>query len=136
MVRKQNFSRKRQAILEALRSTKIHPTAEWVHQTLKNDYPDLSLGTVYRNLAQFKEEGIILSMGVINGQERFDANVSPHSHFICNCCGAVIDIEETFDSCCTVNLSRFIIIMRNFLQSRNKQYHVITNDRPDTDYCN
>ena len=41
MVRKQNFSRKRQAILEALRNTKIHPTAEWVHQTLKNDYPDL-----------------------------------------------------------------------------------------------
>ena len=40
MVRKQNFSRKRQAILEALRNTKIHPTAEWVHQTLKNDYPD------------------------------------------------------------------------------------------------
>ena len=62
MVRKQNFSRKRQAILEALRNTKIHPTAEWVHQTLKNDYPDLSLGTVYRNLSQFKEEGIILSM--------------------------------------------------------------------------
>ena len=51
MVRKQNFSRKRQAILEVLRSTKIHPTAEWVHQTLKSDYPDLSLGTVYRNLA-------------------------------------------------------------------------------------
>ena len=92
MVRKQNFSRKRQAILEALRSTKIHPTAEWVHQTLKNDYPDLSLGTVYRNLAQFKEEGIILSMGVI------DANISPPSHFICNCCGAVIDIEETFEN--------------------------------------
>ena len=98
MVRKQNFSRKRQAILEALRNTKIHPTAEWVHQTLKNDYPDLSLGTVYRNLSQFKEEGIILSMGVINGQERFDANISPHSHFICNCCGAVIDIEETFEN--------------------------------------
>ena len=37
-------------------------------------------------------------MGVINGQERFDANVSPHSHFICNCCGAVIDIEETFEN--------------------------------------
>ena len=98
MVRKQNFSRKRQAILEVLRSTKIHPTAEWVHQTLKSDYPDLSLGTVYRNLAQFKEEGIILSMGVISGQERFDANVSPHSHFICHDCGSVIDIEETFEN--------------------------------------
>ena len=37
-------------------------------------------------------------MGVINGQERFDANISPHSHFICNCCGAVIDIEDTFEN--------------------------------------
>ena len=96
MVRKQNFSRKRQAILETLRGTKIHPTAEWVHQSLKNEYPDLSLGTVYRNLAQFKEEGIILSLGVMNGQERFDGYITPHSHFICNTGGAVIDIEETF----------------------------------------
>ena len=98
MIRKQNFSRKRQAILETLRSTEIHPTAEWIHQTLKNEYPDLSLGTVYRNLAQFKEEGVILSMGVMNGQERFDAKTAPHSHFICNCCGAVFDIDETFEN--------------------------------------
>lgn len=98
MVRKQNFSRKRQAILEALRNTKIHPTAEWVHQTLKNDYPDLSLGTVYRNLSQFKEEGIILSMGVINGRSVL-TRIYPHTLtlFVIGC-GAVIDIEETFEN--------------------------------------
>ena len=98
MEKRQNYSRKREAILSAICSTDIHPTADWIYQKLKPIYPDLSLGTVYRNLSQFKEEGIILSMGVINGQERFDANISPHSHFICNCCDAVIDIEETFEN--------------------------------------
>lgn len=96
MVKKQNFSRKRQAILDTIRSTSIHPTAEWIYQSLKQEYPDLSLGTVYRNLAQFKDEGVILSMGVMNGQERFDSNINPHSHFICTNCEAIIDIEETF----------------------------------------
>ncbi len=96
MVRKQNFSRKRQAIFETLQNTKGHPTAEWIHQSLKHEYPDLSLGTVYRNLAQFKEEGTVISMGVINGQERFDSNIEPHSHFMCNQCNAIIDIKGTF----------------------------------------
>ena len=52
--KKQNFSKKRQAILEVIRGTDIHPTAEWVYQTLKSEYPDLSLGTVYRNIAFFE----------------------------------------------------------------------------------
>lgn len=90
--KKRNFSRKREAILKAVRSTKCHPTAEWVYRTLKPDYPDLSLGTVYRNLAQFKNDGTIVSVGTINGQERYDGNVTPHTHFVCSSCGAVIDI--------------------------------------------
>ena len=48
MNKRQNYSRKREAILSALRSTKTHPTAEWVYLQMKNEYPDLSLGTVYR----------------------------------------------------------------------------------------
>jgi len=96
MERKQNFSRKRQAILGAIRSTVTHPTAEWVYQTLKPDYPDLSLGTVYRNLAQFKNDGVIMSVGIVNGQERYDGNTKPHTHFVCSSCGAVIDIPGEF----------------------------------------
>ncbi|MBW7571793.1 Fur family transcriptional regulator [Caproiciproducens faecalis] len=92
MEKKQNFSRKREAILNAVKNTSIHPTAEWVYQTLKPVYPDLSLGTVYRNLAQFKNDGVIVSVGTVNGQERFDGNTQPHTHFICSSCGAVIDI--------------------------------------------
>ena len=53
-------SRKRDAILACLRSTTCHPTAEWVYQQLKPAIPDLSLGTVYRNLSMFKDEGLVL----------------------------------------------------------------------------
>lgn len=95
---KKNFSRKRQAILETIRETTIHPTAEWVYQTLKPQYPDLSLGTVYRNIAFFKEQGLVIRVSIVNGQERLDGNTSPHSHFICKHCGAVVDIMENFTS--------------------------------------
>lgn len=88
------YSKKREAILEAIRSTDIHPSADWVYQTLRPAYPDLSLGTVYRNLARFKAEGLINSVGIVNGQERFDARVYPHSHLVCQCCGSVLDLPD------------------------------------------
>ena len=60
-------SRKRDAILACLRSTTCHPTAEWVYQQLKPAIPDLSLGTVYRNLSMFKDEGLVISVGTVGG---------------------------------------------------------------------
>lgn len=96
MEKKRNYSRKREAILNAVRSTTAHPTADWVYEKLKPEYPDLSLGTVYRNLAQFKEDGMIVSVGVVNGQERFDGNVRPHAHFVCSECCAVLDIPDEY----------------------------------------
>ena len=87
-------SRKRDAILACVRATDCHPTAEWVYQQLKPSIPDLSLGTVYRNLALFREEGLIDSIGETDGAERFDGNLTPHAHVICSCCGAVIDCFE------------------------------------------
>lgn len=86
-------SKKRDAILSAIRGTKSHPSAEWVYQTLKPQYPDLSLGTVYRNLVFLQEQGAIASIGVVGGQERFDAATAPHTHFVCNSCNTVIDLE-------------------------------------------
>ena len=87
-------SRKRDAILACLRSTTCHPTAEWVYQQLKPQFPDLSLGTVYRNLAAFKAEGVIDSVGVVNGLERYDGNTIPHAHIVCESCGAVLDLMD------------------------------------------
>ena len=87
-------SKKRDAILECVRSTTAHPTADWVYAQLKPQIPDLSLGTVYRNLAMFKQEGIIASVGVVAGMERFDFNTIPHAHYICHQCDAVIDLHD------------------------------------------
>lgn len=92
-MKKQNFSKKRKAIYDIICSTKTHPTAEWVYNQLKGDYPDLSLGTVYRNISLFKETGKIISVGVVDGHERFDGNVAPHTHFVCKCCNNVLDID-------------------------------------------
>ena len=89
----QRFSKKRQSILECLQNTKSHPNAEWIYNQLKTQYPDLSLATVYRNLNQLKEDGLICSLGEVNGQERFDATVKPHTHAVCIKCGKVIDVE-------------------------------------------
>ena len=86
--------RKRNAILSCLRSTTTHPSAEMVHDMLQREHPDISLATVYRNLSLFKNQGIIQSLGMIHGIERFDANTAPHVHFVCNCCSAVMDLHQ------------------------------------------
>ena len=88
-----NF-RKRGAILECLRCSKAHPSADMVHAMLQKDHPDISLATVYRNLALFKKQGLIQSVATVGGIERFDANTEPHVHFICTGCDAVLDLPE------------------------------------------
>ena len=86
--------RKRDAILEYLRSTKAHPSAETIYTDLKQQIPDLAMGTVYRNLTLFKEQGLVSSVATVKGVERFDGNTQPHVHFICQDCDAVIDLME------------------------------------------
>lgn len=87
-------SHKRDAILKCIRQTDTHPTADWIYAQLKPTIPELSLGTVYRNLAMFRQQGDIVSVGVVNGLERFDGNTKPHVHFLCMDCGAVLDIPS------------------------------------------
>lgn len=86
--------RKRNAILSCLRGTDTHPSAEMVHDMLQEEHPDISLATVYRNLSRFKDQGVIQSLGTVNGIERFDANTAPHVHFVCNHCSAVMDLHQ------------------------------------------
>lgn len=86
------YSRKREAILDAIRHADRHPTAAWLYGELKPQFADLSLDTVYRNLRLFKEEGLIVSLGTVNGQEHFESNDHHHGHFICRSCQQMIDI--------------------------------------------
>ena len=88
------YSEKRQAILECLVNTKTHPTAEWIYESLKPEYPRLSIATVYRNLAEMKKEGIIRSVGIVDGFERLDGTTAPHTHAVCSVCGKVIDVMD------------------------------------------
>lgn len=85
-------SKKRQAIYDFFRGSTVHPSAEQVYAALKPQYPDLSLGTVYRNIGVLLDDGLIFSVGNVGGEERYDARLSPHSHFVCTRCGAVCDV--------------------------------------------
>ena len=86
--------RKRNAILACLQGTTSHPSAEMVYEMLQKEHPDISLATVYRNLARFKSQGLVSSVATVRGVERFDAMTHPHVHFICCSCDAVMDLPR------------------------------------------
>jgi Fur family transcriptional regulator, peroxide stress response regulator len=96
---KRNNSIRREKILETLRTTKMHPTAEWVYEQVKMDIPDLSLGTVYRNLKILAEEDRVRVIHSDEGKDHFDGFVEPHHHLICRKCGKVLDYhaDENLD---------------------------------------
>ena len=86
-----NYSKQREAILNELQNRCDHPTATQVYEGVKKVIPNISLGTVYRNLASLVESGEILSVAVGDGKEHFDGDKSFHLHLHCKCCGAIID---------------------------------------------
>ena len=87
-------SKKRDAMLSLLQSSRDHPSADRIYHQLKPEYPDLSLATVYRNLGQLCGQGLVKRVGTVDGQERYDGQTCPHSHFICNRCGCVADLPR------------------------------------------
>jgi Fur family peroxide stress response transcriptional regulator len=87
------FSRQREAILEYLVHTTEHPTADTVYLNIRKSYPNISLGTVYRNLNMLAERGDILKLNCQDGSDHFDGNPKPHYHFQCNSCGRVLDLK-------------------------------------------
>lgn len=86
-------SKQRSRILELLRSTENHPTADWLYERLKKEFPRLSLGTVYRNLSTLIEQGQVKKIHYGSTYDRFEANVNPHYHLICNSCGKIKDFS-------------------------------------------
>lgn len=87
----QRHSGKRDAILCNLRARKDHPTADMIYADMREIYPDISLGTVYRNLSDLCSSGLIIKIGS-EGSERYDGDISYHTHFFCNECGGVADV--------------------------------------------
>jgi Fur family peroxide stress response transcriptional regulator len=81
----------RRVILEVLRGTESHPTAEWVHRLVRRRLPRVSLGTVYRNLRLLVAQG--LAAEIPGPHARFDANMEAHHHFTCLRCGRMLDVD-------------------------------------------
>ena len=90
-------SRQRTAILETLRRTKLHPTADWIYAKVRQELPNISLGTVYRNLSKLASAGMIQKMDVGDGAEHFDAAIHPHYHLYCEACGRLLDLDLPYD---------------------------------------
>jgi len=86
-------SKQRNRILELLRSTASHPTADWLYEQLKKEFPRLSLGTVYRNLSTLTDQGLVKKIHFGSTFDRFEANIQPHYHLICESCGNILDFE-------------------------------------------
>lgn len=99
-------SRQRDRILEILRATKVHPTAEWVYARMRRESAHVSLGTVYRNLGQLVEHGLVRRMAFGSSFDRYEANVASHHHFVCDRCGTVADIEAAVDDALTRRLAQ------------------------------
>ena len=86
------YSRQREVIKEIVLSTKTHPNADWVFNEAKKVLPNISLGTVYRNLKQLESRGCIKT--IFDGSvSRYDCNRAPHNHLKCRACGDLVDIE-------------------------------------------
>ena len=89
------YSRQRESIKENLKNRKDHPTANMVYADVRKIYPNISLGTVYRNLSLLAEKGVLRKIVDEDGVIHFDYDTSPHNHFICRKCGCVIDIADS-----------------------------------------
>ncbi len=87
------YSRQREAVIECLRNRHDHPTADALFQTLREEDPKISLGTVYRNLGLLVELGEIRKISTGDGCERYDYITEDHYHFICNHCGRIFDLD-------------------------------------------
>ena len=87
------YSRQREAIKTFLSGRTDHPTADTVYTSLRETYPNISLGTVYRNLALLEQLGEITRISAGSGAEHYDADTQQHEHFICSCCHRVFDLR-------------------------------------------
>jgi Fur family peroxide stress response transcriptional regulator len=89
--KQKRMTKQKAAIYEILCSTAAHPTADWIYAEARKQIPEISLGTVYRNLQVLREDGKIVELNYGKGQSRFDGNAEPHYHFVCESCGNIYD---------------------------------------------
>lgn len=72
-----------------------HYSAEDIYETLKEEYPSLSIATVYNNMSLFAKLGIVQELRIKRDKVIYDTHTDPHDHFLCIICGNIYDIEKT-----------------------------------------
>ena len=115
------FSRQMEAIIQDLHSRCDHPCADSVYNSVKIKYPNISLGTVYRNLGKLTESGEISSI-TIDGKEYFDGNIKPHFHFYCTSCNKIFDI---FDD----SIDQIIEIIKDKCEYKSESIKIVINGK-------
>ena len=88
------LTHQRVEILSFLRSRRAHFNATEIYDAVRARIPNISLGTVYRNLGKLVEDGEIITVETENRSIFYDGYIAPHTHFVCNCCGNIYDFED------------------------------------------
>ena len=87
----------KQIILDTLKSMDTHPSVDELYAIIHKSHPAISKATVYRNVKQLANKGVILQIAVANDVSRYDGCVDFHYHFICNNCGRVLDVYTDYN---------------------------------------
>jgi Fur family peroxide stress response transcriptional regulator len=90
-------SKQRDTILRVVMNSRDHPRADWVYDQVRQEIPNISMGTVYRNLNALAKSGDIRQLDIADGTGRFDGNTENHYHFRCEKCGRIFDLDEPVD---------------------------------------
>jgi Fur family peroxide stress response transcriptional regulator len=90
-------SKQRDTILRVVMNSNDHPRADWVYDKVRQEIPNISMGTVYRNLNSLAKSGDIRQLDIADGTSRFDGNTENHYHFRCEECGHIFDLDEPVD---------------------------------------
>ena len=88
------MSKQKLALLEVIRLSDKHMSADEIYMECKHQNVNVSIATVYRNLAALVKEGIIRKIAMPNGSDIYDRNMIPHEHMICDCCKKVSDLPH------------------------------------------
>ena len=91
-------TKQRASILEVLRNTRSHPTADQIYDAVRKEIPNISKGTVYRNLEVLREDGAISELNLNGTLSRYEEKQYRHYHFICEKCGSVFDLDEPINT--------------------------------------
>jgi len=97
------MTRQRKKILEVIKNTNNHPKADWVYDQVKKEIPNISLGTIYRNLNYLVKKEKIKKLNFGSSSSRYEGNSGLHYHFRCKECGKLFNINIDIGNLKSIN---------------------------------